>query len=74
MELEDILGQEHILAPQKPCACLLTGLAALSCLGPRGGGKQLWHVCGKKSDAESYSFAVTSGIKELKAAFAEQIL
>ncbi|MDD3001113.1 MAG: replication-associated recombination protein A [Candidatus Riflebacteria bacterium] len=73
MELEDILGQEHILAPKKPLRMLIeAGLSGSILLwGPPGCGKTtLARVLAKKSDAEFIQLsAVTSGIKELKAAF-----
>ena len=71
--IEDILGQEHILGQGKPLRMLLqAGLSGSIILwGPPGCGKTtLARVMARHSDAEFIQLsAVTSGVKDLKAAF-----
>ncbi len=71
--IEDILGQEHILGHGKPLRMLLqAGLSGSIILwGPPGCGKTtLARVMARHSDAEFIQLsAVTSGVKDLKAAF-----
>ncbi|OGK11111.1 MAG: AAA family ATPase [Candidatus Riflebacteria bacterium GWC2_50_8] len=72
-KLEDILGQEHILGQGKPLRMLMqAGLSgSIIFWGPPGCGKTtLARVMAKHSDAEFIQLsAVTSGVKDLKAAF-----
>lgn len=71
--LEDILGQEQILGQGKPLRLLMqAGLSGSIILwGPPGCGKTtLARVVATQSDAEFIQLsAVTSGVKDLKAAF-----
>ncbi len=71
--IEDILGQEHILGQGKPLRMLLqAGLSGSIILwGPPGCGKTtLARVMARHSEAEFIQLsAVTSGVKDLKAAF-----
>ena len=71
--IEDIMGQEHILGPGKPLRMLIeAGLnGSILLWGPPGCGKTtLARVLAKQSDAEFMQLsAVTSGVKEMKAAF-----
>ena len=71
--LEDILGQEHILGPGKPLRMLMqAGLSGSIILwGPPGCGKTtLARVMAKHADADFIQLsAVTSGVKDLKSAF-----
>ncbi len=72
-KLEDILGQEHILGPGKPLRMLMqAGLSGSIILwGPPGCGKTtLARVIASHANAEFIQLsAVTSGVKDLKAAF-----
>ncbi len=72
--IEDILGQEHLLAEGKPLRVLLeAGLSgSIIFWGPPGCGKTtLARVIAINSDAEFVQLsAVTSGVKDLKAVFA----
>lgn len=71
--LEDILGQEHILAQGKPLRMLMqAGLSGSIILwGPPGCGKTtLARVMARHADSDFIQLsAVTSGVKDLKAAF-----
>jgi putative ATPase len=71
--IEDILGQEHILGQGKPLRILMqAGLSGSIILwGPPGCGKTtLARVLARHSEAEFIQLsAVTSGVKDLKAAF-----
>lgn len=72
-KIEDILGQEHILGQGKPLRMLMqAGLSgSIIFWGPPGCGKTtLARVVAKHADAEFIQLsAVTSGVKDLKAAF-----
>lgn len=71
--LEDILGQEHILGQGRPLRMLMqAGLSGSIILwGPPGCGKTtLARVMARHADADFIQLsAVTSGVKDLKAAF-----
>lgn len=71
--IEDILGQEHVLGKGRPLRVLMeAGLSGSIILwGPPGCGKTtLARVLASHSDAEFIQMsAVTSGVKDLKAAF-----
>lgn len=71
--LEDVLGQEHILGQGRPLRMLMeAGMSGSIILwGPPGCGKTtLARVLAKHSDADFIQLsAVTSGVKDLKAAF-----
>lgn len=73
--LEDIFGQEHILGENKPLRLLIEAGLSGSVIfwGPPGCGKTtLARVLASKIDADFIQLsAVTSGVKDLKAAFAE---
>ena len=72
-ELEDVLGQEDILGQDKPLRMLMeAGLSGSIILwGPPGCGKTtLARVLASHSDSEFIQLsAVTSGVKDMKAAF-----
>jgi putative ATPase len=73
--LEEILGQEHILAPGKPLRTQIEKdqLSSLILWGPPGSGKTtLAHVIARMTRSEFMPFsAVLAGIKEIKAVMAE---
>lgn len=73
VNIEDILGQDHVLGKGKPLRMLMeAGLSGSIILwGPPGCGKTtLARVLANHSDAEFVQLsAVTSGVKDLKAAF-----
>ena len=75
--LEDVLGQEDILGPEKPLRMLMeAGLSGSIILwGPPGCGKTtLARVLASLSDSEFIQLsAVTSGVKEMKSAFDQAI-
>ncbi len=72
-ELEDVLGQDDILGPDKPLRMLMeAGLSGSIILwGPPGCGKTtLARVLASHSDSDFIQLsAVTSGVKDMKAAF-----
>ncbi len=69
-ELEDIIGQHHLLAPEKPLYQLIKSgkIPSLIFWGPPGTGKTtLSRIIAKHCDAEIFEIsAVTAGVKEIK--------
>ena len=75
--LDEILGQEHILAPGKPLRTQIEKdqLSSLILWGPPGSGKtSLAHVIARLTRSEFAPFsAVLAGIKEIKAVMADAV-
>ncbi len=75
MHMEEVHGQEHLLAPGKPLRRMLEGGALSSCIlwGPPGSGKTtLARLLAERSDAAFVSFsAVTEGVARVREIIAE---